>query len=175
MWSNSSLVKDCLRTWKPCFPVYIGPLKCEHVAKTLKTESWGAQTNILLPRYDHAKGGRLSEKEFYNVVALQHKVPCTLKEVPRRVLLNKPFNLFFQLSDSGWGRAFIVSLVNQLITNELLFSKTDDFISHIHTCLRPSKGNNVSGERSVQWFAKGEADWKNQDFRLHDLANLKPG
>ena len=31
--------------------------------------------------HDHTKVGRLSAKEFYNVVALQYKVHCTLEEV----------------------------------------------------------------------------------------------
>ena len=31
--------------------------------------------------HNQAKVGRLSAKEFYNVVVLQHKVHCTLKEI----------------------------------------------------------------------------------------------
>ena len=59
-----------------------------------KKKTFAAHFDLALPRYDHAKEGRLTEKEFYNVVALQHKVPCTLKEVPLNFLLSFCFHIF---------------------------------------------------------------------------------
>ena len=59
-----------------------------------KKKTFAAHFDLALPRYDHAKEGRLTEKEFYNVVALQHKVPCTLKEVPLNFLLCFSFHIF---------------------------------------------------------------------------------
>ena len=97
--------------------------------KSSKLKVEEARNDISLARYDHAKEGRLSEKEFYNVVALQHKVHCTLKEVPRATKQTfRPFlpSIGLCLGGHRFGHK-LGHLVNQPLTNGLLFCKTNEF------------------------------------------------